>query len=187
MKKITKEYTRDQLYFQYISLNKSAKEIALIFHTTENTIRYDLKKYEIYKSKDLCLISQGQKKAINRQELYDYYITENHSEEETAKYFNVHERTVRRRLKEFNIVKSVELQVQASRNSQMNRYGSLFTQSDYYKSSVVPKMLENMKHTCLKKYGCDSVLKSSDVKNKIKKDKSEKIRDRLLYPNDGIP
>ena len=174
MKKITKEYTRDQLYFQYISLNKSAKEIALIFHTTENTIRYDLKKYEIYKPKDLCLISQGQRKAISRQELYDYYIVENHSEEETAKYFNVHERTVRRRLKEFNIVKSVELQVQASRNSQMNRYGSLFTQSDYYKSSVVPKMLENMKHTCLKKYGCDSVLKSSGVKNKIKKTNRKK-------------
>lgn len=114
MKKLPREYTRDQLYVQYISLNKTAKEIALMFHTNENVIRGDLKKYGIYKPKDLCLISQGQRKTINRQELYDYYITENHSTEETAKYFNVHERTIRRRLREFNIVKSVELQVRAS-------------------------------------------------------------------------
>lgn len=168
MRKLPREYTRDQLYTQYISLNKTAKEIASMFHTNENVVRHDLKKYEIYKPRDLCLVSQGQRKEIDKQTLYDYYITENHSEEEAAKHFNVHERTIRRRLREFNITKSVELQAQASYNSQMNRYGGLFTQSDYYKTSVVPKMLENMKHTCLEKYGCDSAFKSTGVKNKIK-------------------
>ena len=162
MKKLPREYTRDQLYTQYISLNKAAKEIALMFHTNENIIRDDLKKYGIYKPRDLCLISQGQKKEIDKWALYDYYITENHSEEEAAKHFNVHERTIRRRLKEFNIVKPIELQVQASYNSQMNRYGGLFTQSNYYKTSVVPKMLENMKHTCLEKYGVENYFQTME-------------------------
>lgn len=162
MKKLPREYTRDQLYTQYISLNKSAKEIALIFHTTENIIRYDLKKYEIYKPKDLCLISQGQRKVISKQELYNYYITENHSTEETAKYFNVHERTIRRRLREFNIVKSIELQTHASYKSQLERYGGFYMQSDYYKKNVVPKMLDNMKHTCLRKYGTESYFQTME-------------------------
>ena len=162
MKKLPREYTRDQLYAQYISLNKTAKEIALMFHTNENVIRDDLKKYGIYKPKDLCLVSQGQRKIIDRQELYDYYITENHSTEETAKYFNVHERTIRRRLREFNIVKSVELQVQASYKSQLERYGGFYMQTDYYKKNVVPKMLDNMKHTCLQKYGVENYFQTME-------------------------
>ena len=162
MKKLPREYTRDQLYAQYISLNKTAKEIALMFHTNENVIRDDLKKYGIYKPKDLCLVSQGQRKIIDRQELYDYYITENHSTEETAKYFNVHERTIRRRLREFNIVKPVELQVQASYKSQLERYGGFYMQTDYYKKNVVPKMLDNMKHTCLQKYGVENYFQTME-------------------------
>ena len=162
MKKLPREHTRDQLYAQYISLNKTAKEIALIFHTSEDVVRHDLTKYGIYKPRGLSLVSQGVKKQIDKRALYDYYITENHSTEETAKYFNVHERTIRRRLREFNIVKSVKLRVQASQNSQKGRYGCLFTQSDYYKKNVVSKMLDNMKHTCLQKYGTESYFQTME-------------------------
>lgn len=164
MKKLPREYTRDQLYAQYISLNKTAKEIALIFHTNEDVVRHDLKKYGIYKPRDLCLISQGQRKEIDKQALYDYYITENNSTEETAKYFNVHERTLRRRLRKFNIVKSVELQVQASYKSQLERYGGFYMQTDYYKKNVVPKMVDNIKHTCLQKYGTESYFQTMEFR-----------------------
>ena len=65
MKKLPREYTRNQLYTQYISLNKTAKEIALMFHTNENVVRHDLKKYGIYKPRELSLVSQGVKKQID--------------------------------------------------------------------------------------------------------------------------
>ena len=169
MRKLPREYTRDQLYEYYISLNKSRKELALIFHTTEDVIGHDLAKYNIHKSKDLRLVTQGQKIQIDKDSLYEYYITQNHSTGETANYFGVHERTIRRRLREFEIQKSVEMRVSASKNSQMNRWGGLFVQSDFYKQKVSLNMVQHMKETCLKKYGYSSCFASPEIKDKIKK------------------
>ena len=90
---------------------------------------------------------------IDKDKLYQYYIVENHSTEETADYFHVHERTIRRKLNEFDIRKPGDLQVKCSQNNQRKKYGDLFTRSEYYKENVLPKMMQNVRETCLKKYG----------------------------------
>ena len=175
MKKLPREYTREQLYEYYIVLNKTRKEIASTFHTVESIIDHDLKKYNIRKPKELRLISQGQKIDIKKEDLYDYYITNNHTTDETAKHFNVNERTIRRRLRSFGITKTVEMQVQASFNSQKEKYGSCYTQSEYYRTSVVPNMVKKIKKTCLEKYGCDWVSKAPEIKIKMRETSQKKF------------
>lgn len=93
------------------------------------------------------------KKIIEREELFQYYIVENHTTEETAKHFMVHDRTIRRRLSEFGIIKPVDLQVEAWRRIHQERYGGIFVKTNYYKQNVKSRMVEKVRETCRKKYG----------------------------------
>ena len=113
---------------------------------------------------------------IDKDKLYQYYIVENHSTEETADYFHVHERTIRRRLNKFNIHKSSDLQVKCSQNGQRKKYGDLFARSEYYKENILPKMVQNVRETCLQKYGVPSYFQT---------DKSIKQR-KALYQYQGL-
>lgn len=151
MKKLERQYSLDELRHMYIDQNLSGKEIASKYNIPIYCVEKDLKNNKIYKSKDL--ISKGRRKKVDKDELYNFYIVENHSTEETAKFFNVDERTIRNRLREFGIKKSIDLQVQCSKNNQIKKYGNLFTRSEYYKENVVEKMIRKGKNTCIKKYG----------------------------------
>ena len=159
-----KTIDKEQLYDYYIVQDFTMVQTAEHFGVGEHTVRKYCRLYGFYKDrKDLDL---KMKKKLNRDELIQYYITENHSNEETAQYFGIHERTLRRRLREFNIIKSVELQVECSQARQIEKYGNLFTQSQYYHQNVKDKMLDKLDQTCEKKYGCKYVSQLESVKEK---------------------
>lgn len=156
---------KEQLYDYYIVQDFTMVQTAEHFGVGDQLVRKYCRLYGFYKDrKDLDL---KMKKKINRDELIQYYITENHSNEETAQYFGMHERTLRRRLREFNIRKSVELQVECSKTHQIEKYGDLFTQSQYYHQNVKDKMLDKVYQTCEKKYGCKHVSQLESVKEKM--------------------
>ena len=150
----TKEINKQKLYDYYIVQNHTLEETSVYFNVAETTISRYCRFYGISKPKDQRNLRRKIK--VNKEELYQYYIIENHSNEETAEYFNIHERTLRRRLREYNIQKTVKLQVECSQKHQIEKYGNLFARSEYYKNNVVSKMVEKGKQTCLKKYGVSS-------------------------------
>ena len=155
-----KDIDKEELYQYYIVQKHTMKECAEHFNVYESTISRRCRLYNFNKSSEE--INAPKLKDIGKEELYQYYIIENHSTEECAEHFKVHERTVRRRIKKYEIQKSVEQQVLCSKKAQEEKYGSLFTQSEYYKNNVVDKMVEKGKQTCLKRYGVESWTMTED-------------------------
>lgn len=168
MRKIPRGYTKEQLYILYIEENLTREKIAEMFNVTVNVIEKDVSKYGFKKTREQKIASNGSKKEIDKNELYQYYIIENHTTEETAEHFKVHERTIRRRLSSFGICKDISLQKQAAQRVQKEKYGALFTQSEYYRNNVVEKMKMNMEATCYSKYGVRSVFMQKDFPFKRK-------------------
>lgn len=159
-----KTIDKEELYEYYIVKDLTMPQTAKHFGVGEQIVRKYCRLYGFYKErKELDL---KMKKVIDKDELIQYYITENHSNEETAAYFNIHERTLRRRLREFNIIKPIDLQVECSQVHQKEKYGSLFTQSQYYRDNVKDKMLAKVYQTCEQKYGCKHVGQLESVKEK---------------------
>ena len=159
-----KTIDKDELYQYYIIKDFNMVQTAEHFGVGEQLVRKYCRLYGFYKDrKDLDL---KMKKTINKEELIQYYLTENHSNEETAAYFGVHERTLRRRLREFGIFKPIETQLECSRAHQKEKYGALFTQSEYYRENIKDKMLEHVYSTCEEKYGCKHVSQIESVKEK---------------------
>ena len=111
MKKIIRPYTREELYDLYINQNVTVGTIAKKFNLTKSMIEKDLHKYNIKKPSYLCTNKYGVPKQIDTELLYYYYIEQNLSTDQCAEKFQVHERTIRRRLREFNINKPKSLQV----------------------------------------------------------------------------
>ena len=168
-----KNIDRQELYEVYIKQDHNMFDTAKYFNVGEETISRYCKLYNIHKDKNHYDLKKKIK--INKDDLYQYYIIENHSNDETALHFNIHERTLRRRLREFNIQKSVDLQVKCSQKHQKEKYGNLFTRSEYYKKHIVSGMVKKGKQTCMDKYGVSNWLLTTEG---IKQRKS-----RYLYDN----
>ena len=168
-------YTLDELRDLYLVQNKSVPQIAKTTGLSQSYIQRKLNSHGIYKSKDLCLISQGMKKWIDRDELYDFYITQRHTTEETAEHFNVHERTIRRNLRAFGIRKSISDQRSLRSERVKEKYGTSEVQnSEYYREYILPKMLQKLKETTREKYGVDYVFQSPEIKKSIRNTFMEK-------------
>ena len=103
---------------------------------------------------------------ISKEELYDYYITQNHSRLETAEHFNIDERKLKDILSKNNIKKPRELFYKNALNSIRNR-----SIDDRKKSH------NKMKETCLKRYGVDNPAKAQIVKDKYYKTISSRDKD----------
>ena len=79
---------KDELYKYFIEENHSREDTAKHFGVTDGTIKAALRKYEIKKSKSDSLKSRYEIK-VGRDEIYKYYIEENHTREECLEHFNV--------------------------------------------------------------------------------------------------
>lgn len=170
MKKTYKRpYDIDSLRELYLTQNMSARQIAERFNLPLSVIEGDLCRYEIRKPAALRIFSQGCKKWIDKEELYEFYIIQNHSTEEAAEHFHVHERTIRRNLKVFGIKKSMQAQRLLRNQVMQQKYGTPEIQnSEYYRKNILSKMLKKMKQTNLKKYGVEYTAQVPEVKNSIK-------------------
>lgn len=83
-------YSKNFIHNLYIIEGKTVKDISLMLNISEEWVRHLLKFYNIRK------INSGKKPEnlntmlvrITKEELYKYYVTENHTEYETKKHFN---------------------------------------------------------------------------------------------------
>ena len=99
---------------------------------------------------------------IDRDVLYDLYITQNNSAIEVAKILKVSKFTITDRLKRYGIKKdkdSVKLQME---KTNLEKYGTKYP-------SQSEQIREKVKKTNLEKYGCENPFQSEEVKEKIKK------------------
>lgn len=166
MKKTYKRpYDIDLLRELYLTENMSAPQIAKKFDLPLFSVEHDLSRNGIHKPRELLLLSQGCKKWINEEDLREFYLVQNHSILDTAKHFNVHEKTIRRNLKAFGIKKPLESQRILRNQKMLEKYGTPeFQNSEHYRKDVVPKMMAKMKETNLRKYGVEHVSQLSEVK-----------------------
>ena len=153
---------RDVLYDLYITQNMSAKQIGAIVGVSKATIQNKLVKYGIVKDKQNILktIHKDDKYYIDKDTIYDLYITKNKSVEEVAKILDVSKDTILRRLKKYQIKKeraNVQLQIE-KRN--LDVYGVRYT-------SQFEEIKEKIKKTNLEKYGAEYPLQSKEIRDKI--------------------
>ena len=99
---------------------------------------------------------------INRDVLYDLYITQNNSAIEVAKMLNVSKFTIVDRLKKYGIKKDKDaIKIQMEKTN-LEKYGTKYP-------SQSEQIREKVKQTNLEKYGCENPFQSDEVKEKIKK------------------
>lgn len=146
----------------YVTNNHTLQETASHFSTTECFLEKYLRKNNIKKRFVSC-----KQKEVDYKDLYEYYIEQNHTEEETALKFNMSERTLRRKLAKYNIKKGIPLQVEASKRKQREKFGDLFVRSDYYRTHVKAQMCHKMKQTCLQRYGVEYVTQTEEHKKQV--------------------
>lgn len=91
------------------------------------------------------------KRYIAREDIVDYYITQNHSWKETLLYFHTSSCTLTRMMKEYNIRKPKELHTQNIKKTKSMKYGD----SNYNNR-------DQAKQTNLELYGVDNQFKRTD-------------------------
>jgi hypothetical protein len=95
----------DDIYYQYIELNKTRKECAEYFNYTIGIIQYNLTKYKIKKDPTKATANRLSKIGINiSKENLCYQLLElKKTQTECAKYFNCSQHTIRKLVKKHNI------------------------------------------------------------------------------------
>ena len=93
--------TKEELYKYYVAENHSRTETAAFFNTTETKIKQYCSIWEIIKRTNY----QPKKIILDKDLLYEYYVIGNHSEENTAKYFNCSITVLEKNLKKHQISK----------------------------------------------------------------------------------
>ena len=108
----------------YIGQNKLLSECADYFGVSIPTIRRNLSSMGIKKPTELRGQIQGKDKIeIDVDELKRYYIDENHTRKEAAKYFGVGEHIIKTRCKENRLQKTIEAIEENSQKTLNNIYG----------------------------------------------------------------
>lgn len=123
---------------------------------------------------------------IQKEDLYNYYIVENHSLEESYKYFDVSKSSLQLYIKKYNLHKPEELRLGKIEKTMLERYGveHALQSNEFiekYKKSMLEKpeeelreMKDKRKKTCLEKYGCVNPMQNKDVQEKSKQTCLEK-------------
>lgn len=97
------------------------------------------------------------------EDVYNYYIVENHSKHECIIYFNVTERIFRGFLEHYHLKKPRELVKQLGDKTKLEKYGD----ANY-------NNFEKCKQTCLDKFGVASPLANKEIHNKTINTQKEK-------------
>lgn len=100
-------------------------------------------------------------------ELYQYYVVEQHSMSECAKHFKLSAPTINKQIKQYNMSKSKEQVCQDRTHTNMLKYGVGYV-------TQLPIIMEKMKQTNLLRYGVESVMSSEKIKLKVKENNLKK-------------
>lgn len=98
---------------------------------------------------------------IGRDLLYELYITQNLSRQEVAKELNINEFTLKKKLHKYKIKKSIEGHIENIRKTCMEKYG-------LPNGGWAPDTQKKIKRTNLERYGSESYLQCDDYKKKNK-------------------
>lgn len=124
---------------------------------------------------------------IPKEDLYDYYIMQNHSLKETLEHYNISKTIFRRQLKIHGIKKPKMLCKVHRDKTCLEKFGvkNIFEKVDYIKEKTKEKLgvenvafleetIEKRKNTCQEKYGGNAPVCSKEIADKIKKTNQER-------------
>lgn len=138
----------------YIKDNKKLKECAEYFGVSIPKIRRTLKKLGIYKDKKLISNYENTKKIrLNKEELYQYYIVENHSLEEAAQHFNVERQIVKKNNRDYGFIKDKSAVKEVLYRKMMEEHG-------VKTSSQLPEVRDKIRDTCMRRFGAANYLQA---------------------------
>ena len=102
--KAEEKIDKDKLYEFYIIQNHNGKETAEYFNTSVATINRAVRLRGFRKEPEMSWKNQSlgrkSKNQISKEDLYDYYIVQNHSHKECEEFFNTTYAIIHSRLKE---------------------------------------------------------------------------------------
>lgn len=87
IKKQVEAFTEDELYMEYILNNHTVSECMEIFKCTRWMIESRITKFGMYKPKEMIRRAESRLNILF-DDLYEYYIYDNHTKKESAKHFN---------------------------------------------------------------------------------------------------
>lgn len=157
----------DKEFFQYyIVENHTINETLNHFN-----IKYSFfRKYVIEHNFKKNTKSNGIKhKLPSKEEIIKYYITENKTADELAKFYGINRRTFLRWTKKYNIVKPIQNKLQNMYDTNIKKYGSktIFGTEQYhqwYKNNY-PSISIKIQNTMMSKYGYKSYVETDEAKN----------------------
>ena len=130
--------------------------------------------------------------------MYDYYVVQNHSNDETAEYFNISSSTIWRVMRENDLEKSKKLVAETRKNTCLSKYGVESTSqvSEFRKKAKetmkreygsenpmdIPEFKEKIKKTCLQKYGVDCVFKVKEIHDKCIENSRKSLIEKYGVP-----
>ena len=153
-----------ELYKYFIEENHSREDTAKHFGVTNGAIKAALRKYGIKKSKSDSLKSRYEIK-VDRDEIYKYYIEENHTREECLEHFNVSLSVFKRWLTTYGIKKDMK-----ARQQNIEKH---FNASSPF---MVNEIKDKVRSTLIEKYGVDNIFSTEEFKEKAAKTKLDKYR-----------
>lgn len=104
VQKHTELFTKEELYNAYIVNGHTVEECMEIFHCTRWMIESRITKYGLYKPEEL-IRRGGLYIEIPFDELYNYYIIQNHTKKDCVKYFGFCDTKISSQLSKYGIVK----------------------------------------------------------------------------------
>ena len=151
---LRKKIDKEKAYDLYINKNMEAKEASELLGCTEKGLRTLI-------HRERWIKRPRERVNISKDLLYYLYLTKNLSRKEIAEELNISEHVVKRRLKEYDIKKSVEGHIENIRKTCMEKYG-------LPNGGWAPQTQEKIKKTNLERYGSESYLQCDDYKKKNK-------------------
>lgn len=114
--------------------------------------------------------------SISKDDLYTYYVIQNHSRNETAKFFKCSEAEIKKILKKYTIIKGIANRDIHTKNTKLKRYNN---------ATFVNK--KKRQQTCINKYGVKNNLcfakRSHRSRSKIEKDWLRSLKIPSLITN----
>lgn len=165
------EFTKEELLKLFIDEKLNILEVSKKIGVD----RKALKKFVVENNIEVYRVN----KKINADELYNYYILENHSIADTAKHFGIAESTLKLQIKQNGFVKATDEVVELRRKTLIEKYGVesplqnkefVDKQKETYKNRTIEdraKTLEKRKKSCIEKFGVDNPLKNNEIKEKL--------------------
>lgn len=169
--KAEEKIDKDKLYEFYIIQNHNGKETAEYFSTSVSTINRAVRLHGFKKEPEMSWKNQSvgrkSKNQIPKEDLYDYYIIQNHSHKECEEFFNTTYAIIHLRLKEYGIKKDPKKTYEVTSKTLQKKYG---VSNPSFSEDVKSKK----KTTTMLHYGVEYPAQSDEIKKRFEETCIEK-------------